>query len=263
MKTIIITVKEKIATAQEDAFIVCGNSDIKASFVFDGDWDDVGTKTAVFICSDGTAYYVEMVDDCCSVPVLRGTSYVKVGVISSAVVTSTSALIPCKPAVTDDAENQGTIGQDQYETLCGIIDNRFPKGGTQGDILVKQSGADYDTGWESSADYCKKNEVYTKNETIQLLLSRELKREMITQASGQVQVEDNADFLLNGVSSLFFMCDESSKCNIMLTTASEGDVSVTFEGLTAYSGPDPADMGNGETWEFDILHGRCIGRKWA
>ncbi len=265
MKTITITVKEKIAKAEEDAFIVCGNSDIKASFVFDDEWNAAGTKTAVFVTSDGTAYYAEIADNCCDVPVLYGTAYVKIGVISASVFTSTAATVACKAAVTDEAETDGSISQNQYQSLCEIIDNRFPKGGAVGEILIKQSDGDYDAAWGTSDMYCKTGDVFTREEQLTLLQSKAPKRNLITDTAEVVVMSDLEDYLLSDVSKVHFLCENplAVKCNIMLTTASEGEISVSFEGLTAYSGPEPEQAGNGETWEFDILHGRCIGRKWA
>ncbi|MBE6678489.1 MAG: hypothetical protein E7597_06825 [Ruminococcaceae bacterium] len=265
MKTITITVKEKIATAEEDAFIVCGNSDIKASFVFDDEWDGAGTKTAVFVTSDGAAYYVEIADNCCQVPVLYGTAYVKIGVISASVFTSTAATVVCKAAVTDEAEADGSIDGNRYEALCEMIDNRFPKGGTAGEILIKQSSDDYDAAWGTSDTYCKTGDVFTKKEQLTLLQSKAPKRNLVTDTAEVIVMSDLEDYLLSDVSKVSFMCENplATECNIMLTTAAQGEISVSFEGLIAYSGPDPEQAGNGETWEFDVLRGRCIGRKWA
>lgn len=265
MKTITITVKEKIATAPKDAFIVCGNSDIKVSFVFDGEWADAGTKTAVFVCSDGSAYYAEIVDDSCTAPAFYSTAYVKIGVASANIITSTSATVSCKAAVTDEAEGEGTVGDSQYEALCKILDGRFPTGGVAGDMLIKQSEKDYDASWGVSDEYCKAKDVYTKDETAKLLLDKATKRSVITQASETVSVGDSEDYFLTDVGAVRFFCENpiATDCNIMLTTAAAGDVGISFEGIIAYSGPDPVLAGNGETWEFDILRGRCIGRKWA
>lgn len=265
MKTITITVKEKIATTSEDAFIVCGNSDIKASFVFDSEWDDAGTKTAVFVCSNGAAYYAEIVGDSCGVPVLYGTSYVKIGVVSAAIKTSTSATVVCKAAVTDEAQGEGSIGQNQYEVLCQMVDGRFPTGGEEGDLLIKQSDEDYDAVWGGADLYCKAEDVYTKAETDYMFMQKAPTRQLIRSVGATEEISDRKDYLLEDVTTVCFVCDAplATDSSIMLTTAADGEISISFNGLTDYIGPDPAEATNGEVWEFNILYGRCIGRKWA
>ncbi len=267
MKTIKITVKNKIATAPEDAFIVCGNSDIEASFVFDDEWAEVGTKTAVFVTSDGCAFYVPLEEDGCLVPPFYGTAYVKIGVKASTVCTSTAATVVCKPAVTDEAAGDGVMSQSEYDALCLLLEKRMPAGGQAGLALIKGSDGDHDVCWgvpELSHIYCTKDDVYTKHEVKDLILGRAVRRNLIQNANGVVQLEDAFDYLLKDVSDITFNCPipEASDAHIMLTTAAEGDVSVSFTGITGYMGPDPAEAGNGETWEFDVLYGKCIGRKW-
>lgn len=136
MKEILITVKDKIATAKDSEYIVNGNSDVAVRFVFDSQWDDVGTKTAVFVLSDGSAYYKELKDGTCSMPVLYNTAYVKIGVTSARVCTSTSATVKCRPCVMDDAIGTAAENRAAVNQLCDIIDKRVPPKGTEGDMLV-------------------------------------------------------------------------------------------------------------------------------
>lgn len=262
MKTITITVKNKIASATEEAFIVCGNSDIKASFVFDEEWENSGTKTAVFVCSDGTAYYAEILDGECAVPVLYSTAFVKIGVHSPAVYTSTSATVRCRSCVTDEVSGEAVIGDDRYDCLCKIIDGRFPGGGKAGQVLIKNSDNDYDSSW---GDIDLSDRYYDIEVINSLLLGKAIKRELVTEPAAEEIITDNRDFRLSGVNAIRFVCEgaDITESSIMLTTADAGDISISFENLISYSGPDPAEASNSETWEFDILYGRCIGRRWV
>ncbi len=147
MKEILININNKIATASDKDFIVNGNGDITARFVFDSEWENTGIKTAVFVGSDGSACYQVLEEDRCAVPVFYNTSYIKVGVISSAVCTSTSAKINCRLCVTDEACGTAPIGEDLYGKLCRMIEDKeassFP-------VSINEAGnwqvGDTDTG---------------------------------------------------------------------------------------------------------------------
>jgi len=142
MKEIVITINNKIAAVKDNEQIVNGNSDVRASFVFDGEWEDAGIKTAVFVQSDGSCYYEELKEDSCKVPVLYNSSYVKIGVISEAVCTSTSATVKCLPCVTDDIG--GTADDTSYVSFPDIgklINERVPETDTQGKLfLLSENG---------------------------------------------------------------------------------------------------------------------------
>ncbi len=124
MKEILISVNKKIATAAEGQFIVNGNSDVVARFAFDSEWENSGTKTAVFLLSDGSAYYEIIKDGVCPVPVLYNTAYVKIGVISASVYTSTSAKVVCRPCITDENAGDAPVTEDNYAKLCTYIDEK-------------------------------------------------------------------------------------------------------------------------------------------
>ena len=124
MKEIVITINNKIATAGDNELIVNGNSDVKMRFVFDGEWNSAGIKTAVFVGSDGSAYYKVLQNNTCLAPVFYNTSYVKVGVISANVCTSTSARINCRFCVTDEASGNAPVNDDLYAKLCQMIEDK-------------------------------------------------------------------------------------------------------------------------------------------
>ena len=262
MKTISISVKNKIATVDGNAFIVNGNSDVLAKFTFDAEWEDSGPRTAVFVLSDGSAHSLLIQNGQCAVPPLYNTAFVKIGVRSAAVRTSTSAAVQCLRCVTDEALEGGITGGTEYEALCGLIDQRgVPKGGAAGQALVKKSSADGDCGWGAPdvSGYC-----YSKQQTDSLLSERAYKRKTLYSAGSEVELTDNDDYILTNVGEIVFYCGAPSICqsHIVLTTAASGAVSVTFNGTWAYAGDTATELGNGETWEFSLYNGRVIGRRW-
>lgn len=163
MKEIVITIANKKATVNENEEIVNGNSDVKASFVFDEEWDENDVKTAVFVLSDGSCYYEELKDNSCNVPVLYNTSYVKIGVVSQSVRTSTSAVVSCCPCVTD--EGLGLSADTSYVRFYDIgklIDQRVPETGTEGKkLLISENGKNKWVDAKGILDTYSKDELTT------------------------------------------------------------------------------------------------------
>lgn len=97
--TINIKIKNKIARLDGPAIIVCGNSDYIIKFNFDAEWADYQTKTARFSLG---AEYIDVIFDGneVSIPVLKNTAAVSVGVYAGDIHTTTAAVIPCLPSVT-------------------------------------------------------------------------------------------------------------------------------------------------------------------
>ena len=239
MKTVNITVKNKKALVREGESVVNGNADIKLTFTFDEEWNSIDTKTAVFVLSDGTAYYETINDNECMLPVLYNTAYVKVGVISSDVKTSTAATIVCEPCVKDEAIADATLGQDAYTQLLALINNRLP-----GECYTK-------------------DDVYSKEEVDIMHTLYAFARVTLSVTEGLVQLNDRVDVNAENVSNVTFLCGEGCVSSILIKTAEAGSVSVSFEGVTDYAGDNCNVLGNGEVWEFNIMHNRCIGRRWG
>lgn len=238
MKIIDITVKNKVAYVDADEAVVNGNGDIMLEFRFDDEWSDSDTKTAVFVVSDGTAYYETIEDGVCMLPVLYNTAYVKVGVISSDVKTSTAATIACTRCVRDEAVTEAPIGKDAYAQLLELINRRTP-------------------------DECyTKNEVYSREEVDIMHTNYAFARVTLSRAEGYVQLNDRVDVNAENVSDVCFICDEGCIANLLIRTADEGEVSVSFQGIIDYAGDNCDILGNGEVWEFNVMNNRCVGRRW-
>ena len=258
MKEIVITVTNKTAAVDDSVFIVNGNSDVTARFVFDSEWDNAGIKTAVFVLSDGSAYYSILQDNVCAVPVLYNTSYVKIGVTSADVRTSTSAQVKCRPCVTDDAVAKAPVNQDMYASLCALIDSRVPQPVEADSILTADD--------KGNGVWVSKDTVaggYTRQETDALLATRAYKRRINTTAGATVELTDVDDYKLNDVQSIVFVCTDNTQSNILLTTAHTGEISVSFEGIRSYIGDTITLIGNGESWEFNITNGCLSGKRWG
>ena len=94
--TIEVKVRNKIASVvDEEAYIVCGNSDYEIAFDFDGEWAEYSVKTACFTWNHQTKEVV-FEGNVCPVPVLLKTLSVVVGVFAGNLRTSTPALIKAK-----------------------------------------------------------------------------------------------------------------------------------------------------------------------
>lgn len=129
MKTLHISVADKVATYQKrDGDIVCGNSDYQIQFTFDREWDAYPEKVARFKWL-GQYYDMDINSEgICSVPKLRNTTIVEVGVYAGDLSTTTAAIIPAKisilcnnavPSVDNDRDyaNEAKEAADRTEEL--------------------------------------------------------------------------------------------------------------------------------------------------
>ena len=97
-----ITVENKIATAPNNALIVCGNSDYTMSFNFDAEWDAEPRKTVRLVWHfRGKTFHKDilMEGDRIDVPVLTNAYAVFVGVYAGDLRTTTRAKVPCAPCI--------------------------------------------------------------------------------------------------------------------------------------------------------------------
>lgn len=103
MKYVNIAVRNKIArTGEEQAQIVCGNSDYTIKFDFDEEWSAETIKTARFIFASNSKYIdVQFSGDECHMPIISDTTSVLVGVFAGNLRTTTGALIHSIPCITD------------------------------------------------------------------------------------------------------------------------------------------------------------------
>lgn len=93
MHYINVKVRDKIASADECARIVCGNSDYAVRFDFDSEWEDEKVRTARFTFDGGEFADVQFEGTDAAVPVLNGVRFVLVGCFAGNIKTTTSALI--------------------------------------------------------------------------------------------------------------------------------------------------------------------------
>ena len=112
MNTLHVSVANKIATyALRDGTIVCGNSDYVIKFTFDSEWDAYEVKTARFIWN-GKYFDQEFTGNECSVPVIRDTTKLSIGVYAGDLSTTTPAVIECvKSILCESTSPQPEFGQ--------------------------------------------------------------------------------------------------------------------------------------------------------
>lgn len=170
--TIRISVRKKIAKVEEINFdIVGGNSDYKVIFDFDEEWAEYSAKTALFVFGKEPVEVVFEGNTCDGVAI-EGATMCLIGAYAGDLETTTPALVSdIKQSIRDAAHglhNQPT--KDVYNQLMDLL-NRYinsvkgaPSGGTKGQVLKKQSDADYDYAWENDemrdlTDYYDKGEI--------------------------------------------------------------------------------------------------------
>lgn len=117
MNYINITVRGKIARAEGRARVVCGNSDYAVCFDFDAEWAEYAVKTARFVSEDGSYTDVQFEGDTCTIPILRNTRTLLVGVFAGNLRTTTAALIHAVPCITDPDGTPADPTPDVYAQL--------------------------------------------------------------------------------------------------------------------------------------------------
>lgn len=113
---IVIDIKNKIAERQDDVTIVCGNSDYVIQFFFDAEWGAYDTKTARFVTAKGHTDVVFSGNEV-AVPVITGTTVVKVGVFAGNLHTTTPATIFCRSSITDGSGSPVDPPEDVYNQI--------------------------------------------------------------------------------------------------------------------------------------------------
>lgn len=131
MEYIKISIKDKIATAPQDALIVCGNSDYFVEFEFDDEWENSNIKTARFyynFCHQDIVFEGNI----CQVPVLAETQLLKVGVFTDNVMTTTDAEIKCEYSIKKYGGNIITPTEDVYAQIMELLNKYIQGGGSSG-----------------------------------------------------------------------------------------------------------------------------------
>lgn len=117
MKTINVTVRDKIASAVGDIVYICGNSDYVINFDFDAEWDDYDVKTARFV-HDGSYIDVVFTGNQCAMPVIHKAYGIYVGIYAGDLRTTTPAHIPSAASI---LSAEGTPEEPPDDVYAQII----------------------------------------------------------------------------------------------------------------------------------------------
>lgn len=117
MKTIAISIRDKIAINMSDVPYICGNSDFLINFDFDEEWNAYDVKTARFIKDDRKYQDVVFQGNECSVPVLYNTNKVRVGVFAGNLHTSTPAIISANKGILCGNGSPEAPSEDVYAQI--------------------------------------------------------------------------------------------------------------------------------------------------
>lgn len=122
-RRLIVTIRNKIASCENDVRIVCGNCDYEIEFNFDTEWEKHDVKTALFVVN-GKAIPQVFRGNVCQVPVIQNTRVVEIGVFAGTIddgtlSTSTPALVGCVKGVT---EYDDTISPPEDNVYAQIVE---------------------------------------------------------------------------------------------------------------------------------------------
>lgn len=120
-KTIIVTVRNKIASANKTEY-VCGNDDFVVAFDFDRDWDEYDVKTARFK-HNGTHTDVVFSGNSCNVPRISNTNSIKVGVFAGDLSTTTSATILARKSILCGSSVPAAPSDDVYNQIMDAVND--------------------------------------------------------------------------------------------------------------------------------------------
>ena len=123
MKTIKISVRDKIAVNMSNIPYTCGNSDFVINFDFDAEWDEFSVKTARFIKDDRTYQDQVFQGNECPVPVLYNTNKVRVGVFAGNLHTSTPAIVNANKGILCGNGSPEVPSEDVYAQIMKMLNN--------------------------------------------------------------------------------------------------------------------------------------------
>lgn len=159
-KQIHIEIRDKIATFKSMNFnLVGGNNDYDVVFDFDKDWDNFKVKTALFIFGKDVPIYKVFEGNICEGVALSNTNICLIGVFADDISTSTPAVIECVyRSILDEANGTpNPPSEDVYNQIMELL-NRYlnavqgaPSGGLKGQVLKKNSDADFDYSWQDDS----------------------------------------------------------------------------------------------------------------
>lgn len=140
MPDIHITVRERIAQADGDPEIVCGNSDYAAVFDFDTEWNDYPQKTLRTVWRDAATGMLGHDDtlfngNTAVLPPVWRTCQVLIGVYAGDIRTTTAARVPCIGCITDTAPHHDDPDDALYRQLLAYLE-QIEQGGGKPDAVV-------------------------------------------------------------------------------------------------------------------------------
>lgn len=117
MKTINISVRDKIAVNMSNIPYTCGNSDFVINLDFDAEWGEFSVKTARFIKDDRTYQDQVFQGNKCPIPVLYNTNKIRVGVFAGNLHTSTPAIITANKGILCVGGSPEAPSEDVYAQI--------------------------------------------------------------------------------------------------------------------------------------------------
>ena len=135
-----IAIKEKIATADREAVVVCDNTDYTVRFQFDAPWTAHSLKTARFLwVQAGSETYVDVPfsGECVSMPAIHDAAWVQVGVYAGDLETTTPAVLMCIPSIRQGAPAPDAPTESVYDQIITMINAGILQGtpGTDGQTV--------------------------------------------------------------------------------------------------------------------------------
>lgn len=137
-KVINIKVRNRIAVADQNDHIVCGNEDYTAVFDFDDEWRGIDVKTARFY-RGGIYTDTVFTGNTVAIPEMSRVSYVEIGVFAGDI-TTTPAVVRCYRSILCNGGNVSEPEADVYAQIIELINSI--EGGGGGGV----AGADGEDG---------------------------------------------------------------------------------------------------------------------
>ena len=192
MKTIEISVKDKVATAADRTVYICGNSDYVVNFHFDAEWDAYDTKTARFVYN---GIYQDQVfqGTQCPVPAIVGASGIAVGVFAGNISTTTPAYICARRSILCGSGVPADPAPDVYAQIMELIQGL--------------GEPDPETIAAAVADYIRNNPIAETDPTVPAWAKAENKPEYTAEEVGAL----SADALPGAIDQALAQAKESGE----------------------------------------------------
>ena len=152
VRTIEVSVRDRIAWQTNRIEYICGNSDFVVDFAFDDEWANAEHKTARFIHGEQHTD-VLFTGNRCAIPKIIGAIYMQVGVYAGDLRTTTAAVVLCKKSILCDNGIPADPPPDVYTQVMEMLKNGVS------DEQIAQAVADYltenpiDTGVQFETDH--------------------------------------------------------------------------------------------------------------